>query len=416
MIQTSILEQFDLFFKLFLKQSNKYLILLVASLTLILLILANKFKNKKITKIICYLVYIAIFSYLIYTYNNEIFHLFDYLMDNLFLLLFFPNLAVYILILIITNVFLVKSTFSTSDSLIKKSINIFFFLIFNIIFYFIINNIITNNINVYEELSIYTNSELLNLIELNMKVFLIWLLVLLIINFVNKINSYIENRNLANNPVVFDDKLNSSEFDKIQPVNTYNIYNDYLDVMPIKKAKKVMEPILEIEPKVLPTKEIIEYEPLKKKNKQVNLNKAKPIEFASILDSIYEKNEDIKKVDKVVLPTLDEVLEENKKTKTEFYIKETQPKKLDIDLSSYDDIFVDYQTPDKEFENNMDQVFSTNNNYLEKLLYDVENLRNNQDDKNSIQDIYFKIKTHQNELSLNDYNYLINRLLEIKNS
>ena len=134
MIQTSILEQFDLFFKLFLKQSNKYLILLVASLTLILLILANKFKNKKITKIICYLVYIAIFSYLIYTYNNEIFHLFDYLMDNLFLLLFFPNLAVYILILIITNVFLVKSTFSTSDSLIKKSINIFFFLIFNIIF------------------------------------------------------------------------------------------------------------------------------------------------------------------------------------------------------------------------------------------------------------------------------------------
>ena len=144
MIQTSILEQFDLFFKLFLKQSNKYLILLVASLTLILLILANKFKNKKITKIICYLVYIAIFSYLIYTYNNEIFHLFDYLMDNLFLLLFFPNLAVYILILIITNVFLVKSTFSTSDSLIKKSINIFFFLIFNIIFYFIIKQLIPN--------------------------------------------------------------------------------------------------------------------------------------------------------------------------------------------------------------------------------------------------------------------------------
>ena len=127
MIQTSILEQFDLFFKLFLKQSNKYLILLVASLTLILLILANKFKNKKITKIICYLVYIAIFSYLIYTYNNEIFHLFDYLMDNLFLLLFFPNLAVYILILIITNVFLVKSTFSTSDSLIKKKYKYFLF-------------------------------------------------------------------------------------------------------------------------------------------------------------------------------------------------------------------------------------------------------------------------------------------------
>ena len=416
MIQTSILEQFDLFLKLFLKQSNKYLILLLASLTLILLLLANKFKNKKITKIICCLVYIIIFGYLIYTYNNEIFHLFDYLMDNIFLLLFFPNLAVYILILIITNVFLVRSTFSNDDGLIKKGINIFFFLIFNIIFYFIVNNIITNNINVYEKLSIYTNSELLNLIELNMKIFLIWVLVLIIISFIKRINSYVENRNLASNPVVFDNKLNSSEFAKVQPVNTYNIYNDYLDVMPIKKPKKVMEPILEIEPEVLKTKEILEYEPLKKKNKQVNLDKTKPIEFATILDSIYEKNKEIKTADKIVLPTLDEVLNENQKAKTEISIKEIQPKKLDIDLSSYDNIFVNYQTPDEEFEDSMEQVFSTNDNYLEKLLYDVENLRNNQDDKNSIQDIYFKIKTHQNELSLNDYNYLINRLLEIKNN
>lgn len=406
MIQTSIFEQINLFFKLFLKQSNKYLILLVAFLTLIILLLANKFKNKKITKIICYLVYIIIFGYLIYTYNNEIFNLFDYLMDNLFLLLFFPNLAVYILILIITNIFMVKSTFSKNDSLIKKGVNIFFFLIFNIIFYFIVNNIISNNINVYEELSIYTNSELLNLIELNMKVFLIWLLVLVIINFVNKINSYVENRNLVSNTLL-DNELNDSELNEVKTINT-NIYNDYLDVIPIKKKKKAIS--LEIEPTA---PKVFEYEPIKK-NKKQTFEKTKPIEFANILDSIYEKNKDIKKTDNDILPILNEIISDDEDTKNENYVSKS--KKLDIDLSSYDDIFVNYQTSDKEFESNMEQVFSTKSNYLEKLLFDIENLRNNQDDKNSIQDIYFKIKTHRNELSLNDYNYLINRLLEIKNS
>ena len=34
--------------------------------------------------------------------------------------------------------------------------------------------------------------------------------------------------------------------------------------------------------------------------------------------------------------------------------------------------------------------------------------------KNKIEDIYYQIKLRQNDLSLNDYNLLINRLLEIK--
>ena len=60
----------------------------------------------------------------------------------------------------------------------------------------------------------------------------------------------------------------------------------------------------------------------------------------------------------------------------------------------------------------MYQVFSNNN--LESILLEIEKLKYNQDDKNKIEDIYYRIKMRQNDLSLNDYNYLINRLLEIK--
>ena len=46
MIQTSIFEQFDMFFKLFMNQTNKLIILLISALILVFLIFANKFHNK----------------------------------------------------------------------------------------------------------------------------------------------------------------------------------------------------------------------------------------------------------------------------------------------------------------------------------------------------------------------------------
>lgn len=102
-------------------------------------------------------------------------------MNNIFLFLFFPNLAVYVLVLIIINILIVRSTFSKKDSKFTKNINIIFFLLFQVIFYLIIDNVVKNNIDVYEQLSIYTNQDLLILIELSMQLFLLWVILLLII-------------------------------------------------------------------------------------------------------------------------------------------------------------------------------------------------------------------------------------------
>ncbi|MGN1352642.1 MAG: hypothetical protein ACI4WF_01095, partial [Bacilli bacterium] len=84
----------------------------------------------------------------------------------------------------------------------------------------------------------------------------------------------------------------------------------------------------------------------------------------------------------------------------------------DINLENYDSIFKENKEISPEFDYNMHQVFSNNN--LESILSEIEKLKYNQDDKNKIEDIYYRIKMRQNDLSLNDYNFLINRLLEIK--
>ncbi|MBQ8471918.1 MAG: hypothetical protein IJ501_00265 [Bacilli bacterium] len=134
MIQVNIFEQLMTFFKIF--SSNAYVVILsIASIiALFILLLANKFKNKKITKILVILVYTLIFGTLIYFYHTEILKLLDYLMNNIFLLLFFPNLAVYVLVLIIINIIIIKSMLSDHGSKLTNILNIIFFILFNVIF------------------------------------------------------------------------------------------------------------------------------------------------------------------------------------------------------------------------------------------------------------------------------------------
>ena len=433
MIQTSILDQIILFFNIFMKQTNKYIILGITIGIILLFILANKFKNKKITKVICFIIYVSIFGYLIYMYQGEILNLLDYLMDNLVRLLLFPNLAIYILVLVIVNIFIIKSTFSNKDSNFQKIINIIYFGLFNILFYLIVNNIITNQINVYEQLDIYTNQELLNLIVLNMKIFVIWLFTILIIKFINHISSRVEIRKHANkylNLEQVDDNYGLSKVKKVskKKIKPYNIYNDYIDVMPIKKAKKQMfiekQEVQEIKP--IPDYPEFNNDLINNSFKNIDNDSSvveekvflKPL---SILDNnpleikTYEENKEDYNLNNKI-PTLDELLpfKDNNKHKYQLSLDDNSIERdiSDINLENYDSIFKENEEITPEFHYNMHQVFSNNN--LESILSEIEKLKYNQDDKNKIEDIYYQIKLRQNDLSLNDYNYLINRLLEIK--
>ena len=432
MIQTSILDQIILFFNIFMKQTNKYIILGITIGIILLFILANKFKNKKITKVICFIIYVSIFGYLIYMYQGEILNLLDYLMDNLVRLLLFPNLAIYILVLVIVNIFIIKSTFSNKDSNLQKIINIIYFGLFNILFYLIVNNIITNQINVYEQLDIYTNQELLNLIVLNMKIFVIWLFTILIIKFINHISSRVEIRKHANkylNLEQVDDNYGLSKVKKVskKKIKPYNIYNDYIDVMPIKKAKKQMFIEKQEVQEIKPIPDYLEFNNDLINNNFENIDNSsvseekvflKPL---SILDNnpleikTYEENKEDYNLNNKI-PTLDELLpfKDNNKHKYQLSLDDTSIERdiPDINLENYDSIFKENKEISPEFDYNMHQVFSNNN--LESILLEIEKLKYNKDDKNKIEDIYYQIKLRKNDLSLNDYNYLINRLLEIK--
>ncbi len=413
MIQANILEQFIVLYKVLINNKNLLNIIIVALVSLLFLILANTFKNKKITKTIYIFIYLGIFSYLIYSYYNEILNLLDYLIDNIVLLLFFPNLAVYILVLVLINLLVVKSSFAIKEKKLNKILNTIFFIFFNIIFYLIVNIIIDNNINVYEQLSIYTNNNLLNLIGLSMKLFLIWIGLLILIKIIDKINIYTLNRKQINNNLVLElpsnskelqildtkeMKTNTNEILEINPIievkKEYNVYNDYIDIEPIKKYKDNLVNVFNSSNIDLKDKSIYKEDI--------------SIELENNLNDLTISKQ---------IPTLDELLTNTKSKyqsiKTKTFVENNNAKKIEIDLGSYDYIFEKIPLKNN-YEKDMNNVFGINNNYLQSIIFDIEKLKNNQTDKNKIKEVYDKIKINEDNLSLNDYNYLINRLLEIK--
>lgn len=399
MIQASLLDQIKTFFNILVNTKTLWIIVIMVLGLVLLLTLASKFHNKKITKVLYAIVYLGIFGTLIYFFHEEIFELFDYLIDNIFLFLFFPNLAVYILVLVVVNVIIIKSTFSEKDNKIIKVFNIIAFIVFDIIFYLIIDNVIKNDVNVYEQLSIYTNNDLLILIELSMKLFVVWLLVLIIIKITRSLINGISLSKATNNLVVTENnddlKFQNLEVMEINPVQEipkiipeyHNEMNDYVDIMPIKKQMQKLTDDFKIQEVMTPKIEQLEDDDVEPKETPLTEIVAESNPFDNI----------------VIKDTHDTLVIANQ--------EKIEPKIL---LSSYDSIFKDENRElETSIDNNMKIVFD-DNNYLKNILSDIEDLRNNVRDETKIKKIYDEVKIRENELTLNDYNFLINELITIK--
>lgn len=450
MIQVNILEQLTRLFEIF--STNSYVLILSISSVVFFLILlvANKFKNKKITKILCIFVYLIVFGTLIFFYHKEILNLLDYLMNNIFLFLFFPNLAVYALVLVIINFIIVKSTFSNNENKFVKIINIICFILFNIIFYLIIDNVIKNKVDVYEQLSIYTNNDLLILIELSMNLFLLWLVILLIFkistNLVNytikrkelvkvKVANEVIEKELENVPLV--SKTNFSDVVEIQAPKVYNFFNDYIDIEPIKKnSNKFVDHEIEI-PELEEIKEtyniieeikeeknldiVFNQEKIKLEEKEILLDTKNNLELTNeeykeevnpmLTFEITDANNSIELENNII-----EKVKEEYNPLTTFEIVDTYSTNDSLEIEkeyTNKDLYNDYYKEDS-LENNMNLLFGNSNNYLSSIVDDINKLRNNQDDKNQIKKVYESIKLSQKDLTLNDYNNLIRMLIEIK--
>ena len=160
------------------KSSNLFLILIIILLILGIVFMTTNKKTEARNKNIYLSVCIFILVFLIISYHSSIAKMFDYMMNNFFIAVYFPNIAIYAAALVITNVILWISIFNYKTSNIIKKLNVVIYLILNYLFALILSIINKNNLDVFDQASLYGNQNATALIELSSLVFMIWIIFL----------------------------------------------------------------------------------------------------------------------------------------------------------------------------------------------------------------------------------------------
>ena len=143
------------------------------------LLITTNTKTKKISKISCIIIYGTIIIITLLFYNKQLYDFFDYMMNNFFIAIYFPNLAIYFAAIITSNIILWISIFNRKITKWIRTINTIVFCILHYLLILIINVITTNKLDIFDQTSIYQNQDAQALIELSSTIFMIWVLFLI---------------------------------------------------------------------------------------------------------------------------------------------------------------------------------------------------------------------------------------------
>ena len=232
------------------------------------------FFNKKITKKAVVLIYIAVLLVVLFVGNTTVFALFDNLMDNLFLTLYFPNFVTLFLVEVLSAIICLITFIKKDITKTSKIINIISFAIIQTLFILILTIIQTNEIDIYKENALYVNNDVLTLMQLLMGTFALQILTLSVIKAIDKVTERLDAKEKGE---VFNQKIRLPEG---------RITHAKLSEKVIIREPKVIEKIVE-----KPVEKIIEkpVEKIKIVEKPVEKIIEKPVEKIKIVEKPVEK-------------------------------------------------------------------------------------------------------------------------------
>lgn len=185
--------------------SPLFLFCTMAGVAILIFYIISIKKHKKVNKWIFIGAWAVLLVLVLINYNSVVLNLMDNLFDTIFNALYFPNLSIYIVILSISNISFFYSLISTKLDRKNRIVNFIEALIIDVLLVLIIDIVQRNKINVYEELTIYSNSELLVLLELTSAVFTSWILVKLFLTARKKLKKYDKKEYPKMQEIVFDE-------------------------------------------------------------------------------------------------------------------------------------------------------------------------------------------------------------------
>lgn len=185
MSKLSLLDKLSLFIDVA-KDSLWSVLILLILMGLVYLFSQTDKKTMKRNKIIYIGFSLLMLIILFIVYLPSIGKVFDNMMNNLFIVIYFPSLAVYFAAIIATSIILWVSLFSYKTSELIKRLNLVMYLIINYLFALVLYVINTKKLDIFSTESIYSNREATALIELTSIIFVVWILFLMIYKLVLK--------------------------------------------------------------------------------------------------------------------------------------------------------------------------------------------------------------------------------------
>lgn len=209
MVELSLIEKIKTLFTLIFS-SSLFLILLLG----IFIILVDVFyisKQSRKVKIMYLIVSVIVMVILLITYFEEFLKFIDVLNKNIVMLINFPSLLQYTVIIFITLIIMIISIFNKKMNRILSRINIGVFIADLFIFFLILDQISKTNIDLSNKINIYSNKNLMVLFEISMIIFVIWLFGLL----TYKICCVLITRNKSSKVIMNNNEFNLSEREEV---------------------------------------------------------------------------------------------------------------------------------------------------------------------------------------------------------
>lgn len=146
----------------------------------------NVKRKKTIGKTLYLIGWMFITLFLVTKYNSYLTTLLDNLINNIFMQVFFPSLATYVIIIIISNITYINSVLNKRRKTYEKIIDTIFFAIIMLGVGYTLEEIIKEKLNIYD-LDIYSHQTILVLVETTTIIFVIWQLFLISKKIVKKL-------------------------------------------------------------------------------------------------------------------------------------------------------------------------------------------------------------------------------------
>lgn len=178
-MKLSFIDKLGLFLEVA-KDSYWSIIILIILLIIGYIFSSTNKKTIKRNKTIYIVFSLCILVFLLIAYSSSIDKIFDNMINNLFIVIYFPNLAVYFAAIIATSIILWFSIFNFKTSEIIKKVNLIIYIIINYLFALLLYTISDNKLNIFKQESIYGNKQATALIELTSIIFVLWIIFLII--------------------------------------------------------------------------------------------------------------------------------------------------------------------------------------------------------------------------------------------